>query len=1202
MKLQALYHICHQRQWLLMLGCCTLMTLFFITRAQASVLDTLPPRDVFSYNNDVGYIDPSIGQFEAAAIELSNSISAIFGVFGLKVYAYAMYPKSHPAGKSLSFNTLWQKELSRIEEEVIALNKPALRSTTTENYYLYIAWQLDAAGKIAEARVRCKLPTAPESECGASESLLELEENISQTFHSAFVSTYNSTLIPGKAGATAMAAIKEMVKGMEESSFEEFEGPPLPDSCEQVCYPAGSVFITPSRQLIRISEAICPFFNFGEIPSFPKGCLVNFTTASGIKYSSILVHYTPKEVKSLGPLAKGCGDTFWAYVKNDETDKYRDSDGKLTNWGDDKTVAHKKDLLEVGRFKSYTTTGAGAVTIKGLENGVFVTYTFNVDLPSNEDIEGPYSGGSLIIPPGTSPICTFCDKNSPGAHYYDKAKKAGMTPEQFLLLCENARTLNLLSKKWNIKVDKSVDIDYWVDIMQEYYQTPRGLHEGDTPEERLKKIYAFIIYYKENVEYLKKIEEEDIKNLSRIFIDPDLIAILSCADRMELLRILCSEGPKKLKGSHTIAYDKIEDTILRLLRDVAVDKKCFLEALIADKNTFCTLMEGFIDNGVLSFLIGDGNNKRFIELLLNLYFEVLNSYSQSALRALVRTDRVIQVGFSPYVAKASSCAPIHLDADFDCNGNIVSGWNSISLGDSLLTSAYSEAVVTSCTRETSPFTFGAFDLVMVYNYGGNYPVLNSLPKNIPIPAFILPYLAQVNQNENAGEAIQWVLAAIGAYFTAGTVVAAIEVATAEAYAIAALEAVATLGDFVSLNRRAIIGLFPTSNQGIAFLNKLDNVFIAISVASMKGFNVAKAREAVDELEEGLRLANRLSPMYNNLRTAVNSLRTALRLAGISLDAEFIIRVKAAFVAVGKTADDVTANNYLENFKRLIGKNNVLSLPHLSDDFLRIYETCSLKVKKFLEDAVSDWDDPVSFSKFVEDIKARPSLLDDMAGNGGMLDAWKALSDLDANVRRNTTVLNWFSRNFEDASGLADDLRAAITNKNITEIITDPQGRLSFVVSRPGQANEVVSIHRTVNGDFQIIKYTPAYNPNLNPAIPVPLSPNGLVPDYSGTIYLHPLNQGQTIRITMTGRRGGDFSNADQAMKRLFPTYTKPTGYTWHHMDDFDPQTGTCTMQLVQSSAHQGTGVTGMQHSGSVAQWKSYYISSANAPNNLFYEN
>ncbi len=43
------------------------------------------------------------------------------------------------------------------------------------------------------------------------------------------------------------------------------------------------------------------------------------------------------------------------------------------------------------------------------------------------------------------------------------------------------------------------------------------------------------------------------------------------------------------------------------------------------------------------------------------------------------------------------------------------------------------------------------------------------------------------------------------------------------------------------------------------------------------------------------------------------------------------------------------------------------------------------------------------------------------------------------------------------------------------------------------------------------------------------------------------------------------------------------------------------MQLVESVAHGGKNITGMAHSGSVAQWKAYYQKSGNAPGGLFYE-
>ena len=89
---------------------------------------------------------------------------------------------------------------------------------------------------------------------------------------------------------------------------------------------------------------------------------------------------------------------------------------------------------------------------------------------------------------------------------------------------------------------------------------------------------------------------------------------------------------------------------------------------------------------------------------------------------------------------------------------------------------------------------------------------------------------------------------------------------------------------------------------------------------------------------------------------------------------------------------------------------------------------------------------------------------------------------------------------------------------------------------------------------------------------------------------------------MTGKRGGldgDFHEANK-LAGLADTYkdVAPRGYVWHHMDDFDPLTGECTMQLVKSNAH--TSIEGMAHSGSVAQWKAFYGESSKAPGNFFY--
>ena len=46
----------------------------------------------------------------------------------------------------------------------------------------------------------------------------------------------------------------------------------------------------------------------------------------------------------------------------------------------------------------------------------------------------------------------------------------------------------------------------------------------------------------------------------------------------------------------------------------------------------------------------------------------------------------------------------------------------------------------------------------------------------------------------------------------------------------------------------------------------------------------------------------------------------------------------------------------------------------------------------------------------------------------------------------------------------------------------------------------------------------------------------------------------------------------------------PTGYTWHHLRDYDPAINEATMQLVESGAH----VKSCPHSGSVNQFESHH--------------
>lgn len=45
----------------------------------------------------------------------------------------------------------------------------------------------------------------------------------------------------------------------------------------------------------------------------------------------------------------------------------------------------------------------------------------------------------------------------------------------------------------------------------------------------------------------------------------------------------------------------------------------------------------------------------------------------------------------------------------------------------------------------------------------------------------------------------------------------------------------------------------------------------------------------------------------------------------------------------------------------------------------------------------------------------------------------------------------------------------------------------------------------------------------------------------------------------------------------------PRDYTWHHVDDYNPRTGTATLELVRATAHKAAGF----HRGSVWQYEQH---------------
>jgi hypothetical protein len=68
--------------------------------------------------------------------------------------------------------------------------------------------------------------------------------------------------------------------------------------------------------------------------------------------------------------------------------------------------------------------------------------------------------------------------------------------------------------------------------------------------------------------------------------------------------------------------------------------------------------------------------------------------------------------------------------------------------------------------------------------------------------------------------------------------------------------------------------------------------------------------------------------------------------------------------------------------------------------------------------------------------------------------------------------------------------------------------------------------------------------------------------------------------TVTGSRKKDYELANEEGGFA----NRPKGYIWHHVDDFDPQTGESSLELIKEGAHVAT----YPHAGSVAQYEKHH--------------
>ena len=100
-------------------------------------------------------------------------------------------------------------------------------------------------------------------------------------------------------------------------------------------------------------------------------------------------------------------------------------------------------------------------------------------------------------------------------------------------------------------------------------------------------------------------------------------------------------------------------------------------------------------------------------------------------------------------------------------------------------------------------------------------------------------------------------------------------------------------------------------------------------------------------------------------------------------------------------------------------------------------------------------------------------------------------------------------------------------------------------------------------------------------IGVEKTPNG-GPSFANSEYIYKKDGNKMIvTIKATGSRSQDFAQADKYIKEKYGIESRPDGYTWHHLDDYNVAENEITMELVVTKAHEAS----YPHSGGCAQYK-----------------
>lgn len=147
-----------------------------------------------------------------------------------------------------------------------------------------------------------------------------------------------------------------------------------------------------------------------------------------------------------------------------------------------------------------------------------------------------------------------------------------------------------------------------------------------------------------------------------------------------------------------------------------------------------------------------------------------------------------------------------------------------------------------------------------------------------------------------------------------------------------------------------------------------------------------------------------------------------------------------------------------------------------------------------------------------------------------------------------------------------------------------------LLSKEASAARLTKITDTLKKGDKV--FDPAKKALKTLGIKLPKSKNGLSVDFAETPYLYPAkgNEKPIIKIKLTGSDYYDKKLAEELSG--IPLKDIEGKYTWHHLDDYDPVTNSCTMQLVEIDIHRSCN----PHIGSVEVVRRFFPNSNLYPN------